>query len=551
MHPKAVSKAMSLPILSSQFFEKHSPNLGFFSKWSSLFAWSDQILPIYEWQDILYVGCLQPPAQFPKSTHKIVFLLCEPEALKRVWYNFEGTVVSQTKPSLPNSKAMVDDEPLPPLGLDSADVADFKLDMGAEAAPAFESAVPTFELDVEAAEPALEFPAPVDAAEDSLSLQAEMPPPPPPEFSDSAENSTPSLSLNLEMEVDQSASARTEADAPVGLELSLDSAPLPMESIAEVGTQTSAETTLPAAEIPKLDSSPESLLQDVSEENPGEADEASIHEEVSGLLDLTGGLQPEALSAENDGPQTSTSTSPLVALQSSAASTSSRPAVNLFDATSTLTTPLKSAKPTAAPAENQTAKTKKPAAAEDLTPIAGVNPSHDKRATPVSSEAVTMNSEITRISIQALKSAPIETMGTWIEKLFAELGSHYKKSMILLKSGDQVKPWKWDSNFKSSTPSVTSISLLQPSPFRIVHRTHKPFHGYVVPNELNDKFFAQWNDSTTPEHLTIAPVMIEDHVIGMLLAIGNKSADTKACLQLTETLADGIAKQIKATPKAA
>jgi hypothetical protein len=41
--------------------------------------------------------------------------------------------------------------------------------------------------------------------------------------------------------------------------------------------------------------------------------------------------------------------------------------------------------------------------------------------------------------------------------------------------------------------------------------------------------------------------MVEDHVIGMLLAIGEKTADTKACLHLVEGQADGIAKEIKAS----
>jgi hypothetical protein len=91
---------MSLPILSSQFFDKHTPDLGFFSKWRSFYQWSDQILPIYEWNDVLYVACLQPPKKFPPTTQKIVFLLCDPEALKNVWYSFEGTVVYSRPPSL-------------------------------------------------------------------------------------------------------------------------------------------------------------------------------------------------------------------------------------------------------------------------------------------------------------------------------------------------------------------------------------------------------------------------------------------------------------------
>jgi hypothetical protein len=229
------------------------------------------------------------------------------------------------------------------------------------------------------------------------------------------------------------------------------------------------------------------------------------------LLDLSGGFQPPEAPAQS----TSTSTSsPLISLQPLAPSTK--------------------AQATSQPSE-------------ELTPVDAVLETVEKRATPAKSEVLLGVSDVTRVSVQALNNIPAEKLEPWAEKLFADIGAHYQKSMILLKSGDQVKPWKWNANFHPSTPAISSISLLQASPFRIVHRTHKPFHGYVIINEINEKFFAQWNNGKIPELLTITPILIEDHAIGMLLAIGDSSADTKPCLQMMETLAGNVAKQIQAS----
>jgi hypothetical protein len=69
-----------------------------------------------------------------------------------------------------------------------------------------------------------------------------------------------------------------------------------------------------------------------------------------------------------------------------------------------------------------------------------------------------------------------------------------------------------------------------------------------VPNDLNDKFFAEWNGSQNPDHLTLSPILIDDVVVGMILGIGDKSANNKTCLLQTEHMAEAVAKKIKAQP---
>jgi hypothetical protein len=521
---------MSLPILSSQFFDKHSPDLGFFSKWRSFYQWSDQILPIYEWNDVLYVACLQPPQKFPPTTQKIVFLLCEPEALKNVWYSFEGTVVYSRPPSLnvsppaiagaaayiPTPIEPVEEMPVaapaPPPEEALEEEHSFALDLNESTS---EEPVEAFKLDFGADDKVQEKTVAESTVIDEV-LEEE-----------SVEVSTEGLRLDFGAPSAEPLSEAIDEKTPLPISLEAISLGDPSDNESkksEVAIEPDVASAKPQKQAASEDpmdllagaaqikgGAPADPIGSLLQDGPGElADEEALAsgeetvEAVEELLDFTG-------AGETPGAGTATP-SPLIALQ-----------------------PLEPQAQT--PPNSSVGKS--------------ANQPAEKRATPSKTEAVPFNSDVTRVSINTLNSVPQEKMDPWMEKLFSELGAHYQKSMILLKSGDQVKPWKWDGRFNPATPAVTSVTLLQPSPFRIVHRTHKPFHGYVVPNDLNTKFFAQWNASQTPEHITIAPVMIDDHVIGMLLAIGEKTADTKACLHLTESLANSIASQIKSATKAA
>ncbi|MGZ5279344.1 MAG: hypothetical protein ACXWC9_05355 [Pseudobdellovibrionaceae bacterium] len=549
---------MSLPILSSQFFEKHAPDLGFFSKWRSLFHWSAQIIPIYEWQDILYVGCLQPPQSFPQTSQKVVFILCDPEALKRIWYDFEGTVIggSSSAPSLQftSPEALLS---IPAIPTVEDTPSEFVLDLS-EPKKSKSETNPGIVLQVDLSEPEIaEKSIETEIAFDDLKLDlsesseqngeiklafndlsietsAKVPLEIPSleSFEDpKVEVSSPSISPSLTMEVELDATH--EVEIPI---LESEAPALETEVVLEASEEASHEALLSAEEpietaieVPLLESAEVELpIEEVAASDEEEGSEVHVvDEDDAGLLDLNMGTPSQGSSGS--------APSPLISLEPLSKG------------------PLKPNSPsvdTRVPASAQKATVQK---VEDVTPLDG-SMLANKRAAPSKTEILMKGggdgsdkSEVTRISIQALHTATADKADSWAEKLFADLGAHYTKSMILLKSGDQVKPWKWDAGFTPSTPAISSVSLLQASPFRIVHRTHKPFHGYVIANDLNQKFFDQWNGSVIPEHLTIAPVMVEDHVIGMLLAIGKKTADNKACLHLVEGQADGIAKEIKAS----
>lgn len=134
---------------------------------------------------------------------------------------------------------------------------------------------------------------------------------------------------------------------------------------------------------------------------------------------------------------------------------------------------------------------------------------------------------------------------------FAQMHNYFQKSMVLKIDGKTVKPWKWDDRFKPAA-KTSDMNLDTPSPFRIVNRTAKPYHGYISPNELNEKFFQEWNNNEIPDHLTLAPVIVDDSVVAMLLGIGDKASDNKLSLQHAEKIAAKLAIEMKqAAAKAA
>ncbi len=360
---------MSTPILSKNFFSEHAPDAGFFSKWRGLAPWAENCLPIYEWQGVLFVGCLFVPEKFPKLVERVIFVLCDPESLKEVWYEYQGTVVG--KPQVI----------LKPAPLDAPD--GFMPDMG-------------------------------PSAPSEISME--------------------SLMLNDEISMENS-----EKESPS--ENSSGGSPRPDEAAAE------------------------------------ETD----------FLNFSSEIAPPVLER----------TLPNVEIKAT------------------------------------------PQQSEDI---------FVKTKTASSKSEQNGNSEVTKRSLQTLQASLKPTLNNFLEALYEEMKSSFEKSMVLLKEGDTMKPWNWDPNFHPPSDASECISLSTPSPWRIVMKTHMPYHGYLVPNEASTHFFDSWNDSKTPDHLTLAPILVEDHVIGMVLGIGDKSADTKASLQLTERWAQEFAKQIKSQP---
>lgn len=370
---------MSLPILSNSFFEKHRPQLSVFQKWQSASQWSAHFMPIYEWDDVLFVGCSQMPAKAVQANCKVVFVLCTTEVLNNLWEEFQSpTVIMQQ--SAPSSNDMP--EGLSAMNLPSA--------------------------------------APQTVSFDDLGISA-------------------------------------------------DEAPL---------------NEFPQEEVP-------------------------AEESLEGL-DL-GNIPAPSLSFSND--------------------VSAEPTVVLV------------------PTNSAVAETLPPAPSLEKTAIVHTQEPIPAKA-PVDSDKTRDTQTKAHAPTLASMSSSNATADQVFQDIFKEMEKNFEKSMLLIKKGDQVIPWKWSSQFQSSNPQGTKtvIPLLTPSPFRIVFRSQKSYHGYIVPNDQTNKFFAEWNGSQIPDHLTLSPILIDDNIVGMILGIGSKTADTKTTLLQTEHLAESLSKKFKTTP---
>ncbi len=137
--------------------------------------------------------------------------------------------------------------------------------------------------------------------------------------------------------------------------------------------------------------------------------------------------------------------------------------------------------------------------------------------------------------------------------LFNELKCYFQQSMILLLNGEELKPWKWENSWSpKSKEAFEGFNPDQPGLFRIIKRTKQPYHGYVVSSSLNKAFFKNWGFETFPEHVTALPMIVEGHLTGIVLSLGDKaSASDRALIDSDKMVNEFVNTIIRLTSKAA
>ncbi len=129
-----------------------------------------------------------------------------------------------------------------------------------------------------------------------------------------------------------------------------------------------------------------------------------------------------------------------------------------------------------------------------------------------------------------------------IKSAFDKMHSHFPKSMLLSLDIEEssLKPYLWTSEFKPGSDNIQPIDLSVASLFKIVSVSHKPYHGFIVLNDVNERFFEEWNQGALPDHATATPILINNKLAGILIGIGEKSNYTWATLQLMENLTNEL-----------
>ena len=131
------------------------------------------------------------------------------------------------------------------------------------------------------------------------------------------------------------------------------------------------------------------------------------------------------------------------------------------------------------------------------------------------------------------------------ETAFRGVVPPYQRAMMLVFQGGQLKPWKWTPEFSPKKERPDSIDLDKPSVFRIVYNTLLPYHGRVVTNDVNAKFFDQADGGRVPQHLTLVPVVVDRQIAAMLMAAADGEVNYRSSLALAERIGEQMSAAIK------
>lgn len=437
-----------IPVLSEKYLQIHKPQQELYKKWQKVYKWSNECLPIAEWDGVLIIACLEIPQNYAHAI-PTTFVLTSPEVLDQTWTAYNKSQKSAANGDFTDMTAL------------AATVVASKPDGG------------NF-LD----------------ANGELILQHD----------DSHEEEHSEEKVSSE---EGESSEEESGDSPEGMEVAIDEeaagmpeglfgdAPAPV-----IGNLTSFTKTEPIALTPM---------------------NTEVTKELSIAIEDDA---PAASLAPKKGPRTSV---PLMA--------------SLGEKTKIDTIPAMDELEEVADHEVQFPNKKQ------ISPMANSSPG-DFPSAPVKPTMNPGNSAA--YFLEKVRKQGQDQFDKDVIATFQQMKTFFKKSMLLA-IGDKdrlVKPILWDGGFDVQKAAIPEFNLKTPSIFKVVSGTQKPYHGYIVPNDLNESFFEAWNHGQIPDHVTIVPLMDGDHVVGMIMGFGEKASYNKNVLSFTENVAKGLSTKV-------
>ncbi len=508
------SQFFLLPSLDSQFFIKVDIK-EIWKKYSDLRLWSPEMLPVGEWENRLMVACASPPTEFKMtSIEPPVFVLASPLDLRKTWgqLNVKAGAVEapvQAKPVAPPAKVAVAPAPKPAAPTETSNL---------------ENTATRFELKMDESFKLIDFSAPPEEEKEEVTVEASAPADKQEE--ESADDGTNSLGLDLDItksvkapnfnfgEPKLDSSKKEEKPETKSEELKLDTLP--------------QKPAVVAAPPPPPPPPPHARATPVPLPKPVAAPQAAAPVQQPTPIPTPAAIQkpaPIPLATPIQPP-----TPPPLPNMTSAPQ--APPPLQMKP----LGPPVQS-KPIAPPprAMPQAPTPLKVVTTEPVKPISAPTP-----APPPAKISPIGRSALKRILDHAKTSFDdCSNYEDLSDVMFSKMTSHFEMAMLIRCEEQGLVPMYWAGNFKiadEQKPSV--IPLAQASIFKIVNASGKPYHGYVVANPINTKFFNEWNSGEIPKHVTIFPVFVEKDLVAMWIGATNKSIDLKVSLADMDSFTD-------------
>ncbi|MBL7543627.1 MAG: hypothetical protein JNL11_07400 [Bdellovibrionaceae bacterium] len=111
------------------------------------------------------------------------------------------------------------------------------------------------------------------------------------------------------------------------------------------------------------------------------------------------------------------------------------------------------------------------------------------------------------------------------QSFFSKASNLFDKFIIIAVDSSELNavPVSWSDNVTPRSKDLEKLDLSQPSIFKTVATTLKSYHGYIVLNECNEKFFEFWNQGQVPGNVTMVPLIVSNKLVGMWMGLGESN----------------------------
>jgi len=128
-----------------------------------------------------------------------------------------------------------------------------------------------------------------------------------------------------------------------------------------------------------------------------------------------------------------------------------------------------------------------------------------------------------------------------VKSMFAQLRERYSASLILKCSDQNARVYMWDQTITpTGDTSKTTVNLSYPTFMRIVAKTNLPYHGYLVDSPAHREFFSALGIDPLPTCVTAIPVRFENHLWGIVVALGNEENQKMESLSFVHDAAERL-----------
>jgi hypothetical protein len=112
------------------------------------------------------------------------------------------------------------------------------------------------------------------------------------------------------------------------------------------------------------------------------------------------------------------------------------------------------------------------------------------------------------------------------QALFAKSTNLFDKFILIALDSSELQavPVSWSDNISPRSKDLEKLDLTEPSIFKTVANTLKSYHGYIVLNENNEKFFEFWNQGAVPGNITMVPLIVRNKLVGMWMGLGESNS---------------------------